>query len=480
MFPKKPILTSLTLILCLASFGQKPRFKDKRVAARVKTHIEYLSSNDLEGRYTATSGEKKSAEYIAGQFEKIGLIPKGDIGYLQHIEVPNMRMAQPNSSLKLGNDVLTLFTDFYPINISSNNGRYTGEAIHMNYGIEDPGLNHLDYEGKNVKGKAVIINLDIPGGLNQHNRFMSWEDAEMRVEYAISRGARAILFYTTNNALKPSGKLEKTLENTGKPVLFINRDLSNITTEQIDLNLDIMLLSVQAHNIIGTIENESDYTVVITAHHDHLGIGNNRQTPPAFKNQIHRGADNNASGIAALLELAREITSKPKKYRTYNYMFVAFTGAELEQLGSRFFVESKPFGSIETNYVLNLDMVGHLDSTGKELFISGAERSATLESILSTTKIAKHKIIKVNTNGHDIGPSDLESFHTFDVPTVLVTTGKQSYSNTPEDNLSVINFGGEAYIIRYLTKTIRRLDQHPPLRITNTAKQALYTPAKRP
>ena len=473
MFLKKITITSIILLLCIASLGQKPRFKDKRVAAKVKAHIAFLSSNDLEGRYTATDGEKKSAEYIAGQFEQLGLVPKGDIGYLQYLAVPNMRMAQPKSSLKIGDDLLTLFTDFYPINISANNGRYTGEAINVNYGIEDPGLKNLDYVGQDVKGKAVIINLDIPGGSNQHNRFIAWKDAEMRAQYAISLGARAVLFYTTNKELKPSGKLEKTLENVGKPVLFVNRDLSKITTEQIDLNLDVMLLTLQAHNIIGQIENGSDHTVILTAHHDHLGSGNNSKTLPQYKNQIHNGADNNASGIAALLELAREIASKPKKYNTYNYMFVAFTGSELDQLGSQFFIKSKPFGAIETNYILNLDMVGHLDSTRKELFINGIATSPTLKALLSSVKISKRKIIKVNTNEHDIGPSDMESFFKFNIPAIIVSTGKQRYTNTPDDNSSIINYGGEAYIIRFLTKTIRTLDNNPPLRITDKAQQIL-------
>ena len=480
MFLKKITIVSITLLLCIASFGQKPRFKDKRVAARVKAHIEYLSSNDLEGRYTATNGEKMSAEYIAGQFEKMELVPKGDIGYLQYIGVPNMRMAQPKSSLKIGDEALTLFTDFYPINISANNGRYTGEAVNVNYGIEDPGLKNLDYAEKDVKGKAVIINLDIPGGTTQHNRFIAWEDAEMRAQYAISLGARAVLFYTTNKELKPSGKLEKTLEHIGKPVLFVNRDLSKITTEQIDLNLDVMLLTIQAHNIIGQIDNGSDHTVLITAHHDHLGSGNNSQTLPQYKNQIHNGADNNASGIAALLELAREITSKPKKYSNYNYMFVAFTGSELDQLGSRFFVKSKPFGTIETNYVINLDMIGHLDSTNKELFINGTATSTTMKSILSTLKISKRKIIKVNTDEHDIGRSDMESFRKFGLPAVLISTGKQTYSNTPNDDSSIINYGGEAFIIRYLTKMIRTLDKNPILRITDKAQQILNSQSDTP
>lgn len=458
MLIKKITTTTLLLLLSFGAIAQRPWFKDKQVAIRVQKHVEYLASADLEGRLTTTPGAKLSADYIASEFEKAGLKPRGDDGFFQYIGVPNLRMAQPLSSLVLENDTLTLFTDFFPMNISANNGRYTGEAINVNHGIEDPGLKQQDYSNKKVKGKVVLINIDLPKRSSSSKGYEAWKNPEMRANYAISRGASAVLFYTTINALIPSGKLEKTLKNVGKPVLFVHRDLSTTTTLPIILNLDILMLSKPAHNVVGMVDNTSKHTVFLVAHHDHLGTGTSPNTPAEYANILHPGADNNASGVAALLELAREITKKPKKYSTYNYVFVALTGEEQNQLGAEYFVESTPFYT-EPNAVINLDMIGHLDSNQKEIFIQGINTAPGWSNILAATKIWKRKIKKVNTSYSSKNRSDFNLFYQKGAPSINITTGNQPYTNTPNDTPDKINYGGEAFIIRYLTKTLRNIDK---------------------
>lgn len=471
MFSKNAFTILLLTLFTFASFGQKPWFKDKKVAANVQSHVEYLTSDDLAGRYIATPGEKMSADYIATQFKEIGLNADGDDGYLQYIPIPNLRMAQANSSLKLGNEVLTLFTDFYPINISANNGHYIGEAVNLGYGIEDAGLKHDDYKGKDVKDKAVIINLDIPGGINAHNRFMAWEGTEMRAEYAIAKGARAVLFHTTNKDIIPNGTLEKTLIHAGKPILFIKRDLGKKDLEKIEMTLQVMLLTVSAHNVIGKIDNKANHTVILAAHHDHLGGGNTHQILPQYKNQIHRGADNNASGVAALIELAKTIKAKPKKYGNHNYIFVALTGAENNFSGAKYFVKSKSFGSVEPSYMLNLDMIGHLDSTTKELTLKGVGTSPYWNTAIEDTKICKRKIKNINTIYLGTKKSDANAFYMNGAPGLNVTTGIQEYTNTPNDVGSVVNYGGEAYIIRYIQKLIQTLDEVERIEMAKTVTE---------
>lgn len=464
MLTKKITTTSLLILLSLGAIAQRPWFKDKQVAARVGEHVQYLSSAKLEGRLTTTPGAKLSADYIASHFEKTGLKPRGDVGFFQYIGVPNLRMAQPLTSLILESDTLKLFTNFFPMNISANNGRYTGEAINVHHGIEDPGLNQNDYENKNVRGKVVLIDIDLPKGSSTNKRYTVWKDPEMRANYAISRGASAVLFYTNVNALIPSGKLEKTLKNVGKPVLFVHRDLSTATTLSLELNLDILMLSKPAYNIVGMVDNTAKHTVFLVAHHDHLGTGTSPNTPAEYANILHPGADNNASGVAALLELAREITKKPKKYSTYNYVFVALTGSEQNNLGAEFFVESTAFYT-EPNAVINLDMIGHLDSNKKEIFIQGTTSALGWENILAATKIWKRKIKKVNTSDSSEEPNDFAMFYNKGAPSINITTGKQPYTNTPSDTPDKINYGGEAFIIRYLTKVLRNIDKNTILNL---------------
>ncbi|MEY2924883.1 MAG: hypothetical protein RLZZ337_1431, partial [Bacteroidota bacterium] len=160
--------------ISIASLAQKPRFKEKKIARNVKNHIEYLASDELEGRGTGSNGEQLSATYIANQFEKIGLAPKGTDGYFQFMNIPSLRMAQGNTSLMINRDVQTLFTDFYPLSPSANNGKYEGIAINVNYGISDGGLMWDDYEKANVKDKAVLIKVELPDGDHPHSKFIAW------------------------------------------------------------------------------------------------------------------------------------------------------------------------------------------------------------------------------------------------------------------------------------------------------------------
>jgi Zn-dependent M28 family amino/carboxypeptidase len=152
------------------------------------------------------------------------------------------------------------------------------------------------------------------------------------------------------------------------------------------------------------------------------------------------------------------ITKKPKKYSTYNYVFVALTGEEQNQLGAEYFVESTPFYT-EPNAVINLDMIGHLDSNQKEIFIQGINTAPGWSNILAATKIWKRKIKKVNTSYSSKNRSDFNLFYQKGAPSINITTGNQPYTNTPNDTPDKINYGGEAFIIRYLTKTLRNIDK---------------------
>ena len=172
---RKILLLLLAGVSSINTWAQKPRFGEKKRSKRIEKHIAYLASDELGGRLSASDNDKKSAEYIAKQYEQIGLEPAGeDESYFQYMPTPDLRLAKSNTSMVLDEVALKLFHDFYPLSASSNKGAFEGEVENVNYGIEDAGLKHQDYKGKSVSGKVVLIKMGIPGGVHPHNRYISW------------------------------------------------------------------------------------------------------------------------------------------------------------------------------------------------------------------------------------------------------------------------------------------------------------------
>ncbi len=446
----KFILLSFAISSSQYSLAQKPRFKDKKVAKNLESYVTYLSSEELQGRLTASIGEAKSAAYIASEFKAIGLDPAGNYGYYHNLSVASLRMAQSNSSLLLDGKVLTLFTDFFPMSESANNGIVKGEAINVGHGIQDAGLNIENYTGKEVSGKIVLINIEIPGEQEGINKFLTWAGTSYRIQYAKSKGAKAIIFYSSNQALYPNGTLEKTMESSGIPVLFVKRDLRETDTVPIALTVDIMLLTTEAHNVLGYIDNGAPAYVIIGANHDHLGV-----SPDG---EIYSGAADNASGIAAMLELAKKIKANPKHFKNNNYMFIAFTGKEQDLLGSDKLGRGILKPNMPFNYMVNLDNLGHLDST-KTLQVYGTGTSPTWDISLANVKYAKRKVKGiVKTEALDQN-TDAFSFYSSGFPSILFTTGDWATDKTSEDIASLVNYAGESFVVSYIYRFLCTTDK---------------------
>jgi aminopeptidase YwaD len=446
----KFVLLSFVLSFSQYSLAQKPRFKEKKVAKNLESHVTYLASDELEGRLTASAGEATSAAYIESEFKAIGLEPAGNYGYYHNLSVASLRMAQSNSSLLLDDKVLTLFTDFFPMSESANNGIVKGEAINVGYGIQDAGLKVESYTGKDVRGKIVLINIDIPGGQSEHNRFMTWIGTSYRIQYAKSKGARAVIFYSANKELYPSGTLEKIMETSGMPVLFVKKDLSETKITSVDLTVDIMLLTTEAHNVLGYIDNGAPSFVIISANHDHLGI--------SPEGKIYNGAADNASGVAAMLELAKKIKANPKHFKNNNYMFIAFTGKEQDLLGSDKLGRGILKPNMPFNYSVNLDNLGHLDST-KTLQVYGTGNSPTWDVALGNVRYAKRKVkgvVKTEALEQD---TDAFSFYRSGFPSILFTTGNIATDKTTEDVASLVNYAGESFVVSYIYRFLCTTDR---------------------
>jgi aminopeptidase YwaD len=457
---KKGFLFLLTVGLVLPTLAQKPRFGEKKIARNIEKHIKYLASDELEGRGTGSAGEELSAKYVEKYFIKYGLEPKGDNNtYRQYIDIPSLRIAQTNTSLSIDDEVQTLFANFYPLSPSANNGKYEGIAINVGHGITDSGLDQDDYKDLNVKGKAVLIKVELPGVNHPHSKFAGWSGVERRAQYAKSKGAAAVLYYTGKKDNYPSGELAKSTKNIGIPVFFVAQNLDKKATVKVSLTSDILLLSKSASNVVGFIDRGAQHTVVVGAHHDHLGYGENGGSLAEKDGQIHNGADDNASGVAALIELARVVKKKKRRYKNNNYIFVAFTAEELGLIGSKHFVEKQePIDLM--NYMVNMDMIGHLDSTSKTLVINGVGTSPLWKEKLEKIRFNQKKIAKIKTTESGIGASDHTSFYLQGVPSVHFFTGQHQYYHKPSDDFEIVNVNGTAFVTCYIAKYLKLMDKH--------------------
>jgi Peptidase family M28/PDZ domain len=224
------------------------------------------------------------------------------------------------------------------------------------------------------------------------------------------------------------------------------------------------------YNLIGYLDNDASTTVVIGAHYDHLGLGNQGSSLDANpQNKIHNGADDNASGVAGVIELARYFLTNKIKEST-NFLFICFSGEELGLYGSKYFTENPTIDLSKVSYMINMDMIGRLDAATKSIAVSGTGTSAVWEPILKKLS-SDHLLIKTDSAG--MGPSDHSSFYLKNIPALHFFTGSHSDYHKPSDDVEKINLEGEKEILQLIIKLIEKLDKQPKLTFLATKNKSM-------
>lgn len=217
-------------------------------------------------------------------------------------------------------------------------------------------------------------------------------------------------------------------------------------------------------NVIGFLDNGADYTIVIGAHFDHLGLGNDHNSLDANpEGKVHNGADDNASGTAGVLELARYFSSNKVK-EPYNFLFMCFSGEELGLLGSKKWCDNPTYPLEKINYMINMDMIGRLNDSTKKLIIYGVGTAPDFVPLID--KMQSDFSIKKDSAG--IGPSDQTSFYLKDIPVLHFFTGQHSDYHKPGDDANKINYAGEKKVLEYIVRLIDETGKMPKLKFTAT------------
>lgn len=226
--------------------------------------------------------------------------------------------------------------------------------------------------------------------------------------------------------------------------------------------------TIVGRNVLGFIDNKSDQTIVIGAHYDHLGYGGEGSLFRGDEKAIHNGADDNASGVALMLNLASKLRATNVNN---NYLFIAFSGEEMGLLGSNYFVKNATIDVAKMNYMINMDMVGKMNADST-LAVYGVGTSPRFKQALT----ANNQFFKLVENESGIGPSDHTSFYLGDVPVLHFFTGQHEDYHKPGDDASKLNYEGMNMISDYIFDIITDLDSNGKLSFRKTKNESEETP----
>ena len=435
------------LLLATVATAQKLKKEDKLTLANLKSHISYLADDKLEGRRAGSNGENLAMEYISNQFKTIGITPKGTEGYYQPFEINEGKQIGDSTVFIINETALKAGTDFFPFLFSAEKKVEASPAI----ALQEPDMPWFFDLKETVDENKANPHFDLVDYIKNNS------------QKAYGRGATAVILFNTSDAddklvFNPKDKSEK----LAIPVIYVNKEaakkyLSDATaTLNIQLSVDIDEKKRTGHNVIGFIDNGAATTVILGAHFDHLGYGEDGNSMlRTGEKLIHNGADDNASGTAALIELARIL--KTTKTKSNNYLFIAFSGEELGLFGSKYFTENPTIDLKATNYMINMDMVGRLNDSTKTLAVGGYGTSPQWATVIKAQDKKLPFAIKIDSSGS--GPSDHTSFYRKDIPVLFFFTGQHKDYHRPGDDADRINYEGELKIINYINTVITNLNK---------------------
>jgi len=452
--------TATFLAITLSIFSCSTEYS---VEQNLRTHIEYLASDELQGREAGTPEEKEAAEYISNQFSFIGMIAAGEDGFYQDFD---FLMGKNPGELEIIIDAKELLSEsYFPMNFSAN-GEVAGELINVGFGIEAADLEYNDYQNAgNVSGKIVVFNISSPDGIHPHSKYLNYHGLRDRVKIAKEKGASGVILINEDpTASDPDKNYTKKMARVEIPVLFINDPSILQDANQASLKVELFDDERQGRNVIGLINNESEYTVVMGAHYDHLGFGQHGGSLYRGEEiQVHNGADDNASGTAMLIELARTI--KKEGPDNLNYLFIAFSGEEKGLLGANYFTKNPTIDLQKVTFMINMDMVGRLDTADYSIAINGVGTSPTWDSLINSITIPP---LDINTTESGVGPSDQTAFYLADIPVLHFFTGTHENYHKPTDDIEYINYPGMMLVYQYILDLINSLSDDQKLVFTKT------------
>lgn len=483
---------TLFALLVLAPFAPALDPAPSAAVERVKKDLAYLAGDECQGRGLDTKGILKAGEYVAAQFKAAGLKPAFAGGYFQPFEVPAPnKLGTPQAlTLKSGDTTLEPKAgDGFVATVASGGGG-KGGVVFAGYGITSENPKYDDYAGLDVKGKLVVVLRRAPKADDPHGPFAAHAPLAAKVDNAAKHGAAGLLVVSDRGTAAENdplmapdlpgdarldgsvlhvkravidtllkgrkttlGELEAGINKDGKPNSF------ELAGCEADATVTVIKRTWPARNVVGVCDGAgplANETVVIGAHYDHLGAGEPGSFP-TNRGQTHYGADDNASGTTALMELARRFGGM-KNRQGRRIVFVAFSGEEQGLYGSKHYCQHPPFPLDQTAFMLNMDMVGRMaqvDDAGPggkpvkkdRLVVYGTGTSTGLaDRVQAANKGFDFKLLTIPGG---TGPSDHTSFYDKGIPVLFFFTGTHKDYHRPSDTPDKINTAGLLKVADY-------------------------------
>lgn len=558
-FPIRVIGLALLLATSGFFYSQAVEKNAAESQTRLKESAGYLSSDELEGRGVGTEGLNKAAEYLAGEFKKLGLKTELFDGTpFQKFEITVSTEMGPKEQNVLALEgpekhELKLGSDFNPL-AAGGSGKFSADLVFVGYGITAKEHDYDEYQGLDVKDKVVIVIRKEPQQKDAKSKFDGEKPSRhaifmQKISNANEHGAAAVIFVNDGLELKSvraqAEKIkqeaeEKLVEENKKfaelkdaseeqkskhmeavkklndriaeltkeaakdpdqvlrfqgagpdsqqrklPVYFAKRSIiDEIVKSSLNKGLDeieaaidedlkpqsavlkgwkatgetnVVQKQAEVKNVIAVLEGEgplADETIVVGAHYDHVGFGGQGSGSLApWTHEIHNGADDNASGTATLLEVARQLATAGKKPQR-RIVFMAFTGEERGLLGSAHYTSQPRFPLDKTIAMFNLDMVGRL--TDNKLQVYGTGTAKEFEPLVDD--LAAKYTFKLTKYAGGFGPSDHSSFYGKKIPVLHLFTGTHTDYHRPSDDSPKLNIEGMQRIAEMMVEIVNKTD----------------------
>ncbi|MBS1603190.1 MAG: M28 family peptidase [Bacteroidetes bacterium] len=440
------------------AFPSRLKKPDKVTLSNLERHIHYLADSSLEGRRAGSPGEAAASGYISSEFARSGLRPGGDNGrWLQAFTIDDGRSIDSSTTFSVNDRPLVIGREFFPLAISAA-GAVTGAPA---IALQESGV-------------PWFLDLRELIQVHGHSPHFDLENAIRAMAGVFAgKGATALIVY--NSSKTPDNLSFDPRDRPAEapiPVIYMTmaakRKYLKDESASVDLKIKVAFAEKQrtAHNVLGMLDNGAPLTIVIGAHYDHLGHGEDSNT--LYRGPGHpvfNGADDNASGVAGMIELARLLSAS--KLKANNYLFIAFSGEELGLFGSKYFVGHPTIDLKSVNYMVNLDMIGRLNDTTHALTVGGYGTSPAWAGAFKAGAGTAH-LFSFRFDSSGLGPSDHTSFYRKDIPVLFFFTGIHSDYHKPGDSYEKINYTGELQVLKLVWSVVEELDKKGRLAFTRT------------